>query len=348
MAKQLVKTMSQLVKNAPVNPIINNNTTNNTTNNNTTNNITNNITNTNNIIMIQHINPFGLENTDFLTFNEKLEILRSGYTSCIKILKIVYSRSENKNFYKVNKKSSSISYLNENLNMDVFQQREFRIELFKNSTTLLYGIMLDCKNKLCFEEQLELMDNITSIKNDVYSEIFNNGLSNLKREIGETILDNETKHEIDWGINNIIGQEIENNNDNNRKLLVEYIKKVKTEPDAKVLFNKNILCSKKQKEIINNQLNDTSLGMEEVDEKYGQIKYGQLANQLQLSHYSETLFAKTLNAREKMEINIVKANNTLGKLKEYSTLHRNRKKNIENILIFEKDINKLRELSDDN
>ena len=76
-----------------------NNTTNiNTTNNNTTNNnsgtINNQITNiTNNNIIIQHINPFGHENTDFLTTKEKLEILRSGHKACIKILKIVYNRN---------------------------------------------------------------------------------------------------------------------------------------------------------------------------------------------------------------------------------------------------------------
>jgi len=88
---------------------VTNNTTNNTTNSNVNNGTINNqITNITNNIIIQHINPFGHENTDFLSNHEKLEILRSGHTACIKILKIVYNRNENKNFYKVNKKSSTI------------------------------------------------------------------------------------------------------------------------------------------------------------------------------------------------------------------------------------------------
>ena len=208
------------------NTIINNGDINTNTNNNTNNGTIDNrqINITNNII-IQHINPFGQENTDFLSNKEKLEILRSGHKACIKILKIVYNRNENKNFYKVNKKHSTISYLKDNdtknkdkdennsknnesmPSIDVFQLREFRKEIFNNSTTLLYSIMIDCKNDLCFEEQLALMDNITTIKNDVYNEIFNNSLSNLRKELGECILDTETKNEINWGIENVISYE---------------------------------------------------------------------------------------------------------------------------------------------
>ena len=80
--------------------------------------------------------------------------------------------------------SNSSASSNSNSLIDVFQHKEFRKEIFNNSTTLLYSIMLDCKNELCFEEQLSLMDNITSIKNDVYNEIFTNSLSNLRKELG--------------------------------------------------------------------------------------------------------------------------------------------------------------------
>jgi hypothetical protein len=356
----------------------------NTTNNNTTNNnsgtINDNrqITNiTNNNIIIQHINPFGHENTDFLTTKEKLEILRSGHKACIKILKIVYNRNENKNFYKVNKKSSTISYLKDNTStesssstsasasssassassstpstnnddtslIDVFQLKEFRKEIFNNSTTLLYGIMLDCKNDFCFEEQLALMDNITTIKNDVYNEIFNNSLSNLRREIGECILDTETKDEINWGIENVISYETDNNNDNNRKKINSYVKQIKAEPIVKEIFKTNISKEKKKRTKIQKELNDNVLNTDEVNRKYGKIEYGELANQLQLAHYPDTRFAKRLTEREKTEDILVRNNNTLGKLNAYNNMKRDREHNINNILKFENNIERLKELS---
>ena len=343
----------------------------NTTNNNTTNNnsgtINDNrqITNiTNNNIIIQHINPFGHENTDFLTTKEKLEILRSGHKACIKILKIVYNRNENKNFYKVNKKSSTISYLKDNTSgsassassstpstnddtslIDVFQLKEFRKEIFNNSTTLLYGIMLDCKNDFCFEEQLSLMDNITTIKNDVYNEIFNNSLSNLRREIGECILDTETKDEINWGIENVISYETDNNNDNNRKKINSYVKQIKAEPIVKEIFKSNISKEKKKRTKIQKELNDNVLNTDDINRKYGKIEYGELANQLQLAHYPDTRFAKRLTEREKTEDTLVRNNNTLGKLNAYNNMKRDREHNINNILKFENNIERLKELS---
>ena len=361
-----------------------NNTTNNTTNgdvNNGTINDNRQITNiTNNNIIIQHINPFGHENTDFLSNQEKLNILRSGHTACIKILKIVYNRNENKNFYKVNKKSSTITYLKDTVNnrtntttsntsptittsnntniidisditetdsnslIDVFQHREFRKEIFNNSTTLLYSIMLDCKNDLCFEEQLSLMDNINSIKNDVYNEIFTNSLSNLRREIGDTVLDIETKEEINWGIENVISNEIENHNDNNRKKILNYVKHINTEPIVKDLFITKIAKEKRKRNKIKKELNDKSL-QNDINSQCGRIEYSELANQLQLTHYPNTNFAKKLSDREKIEDTLVKNNVTLGKLNSYNSIKKERKHNINNIMKYENDREKLREIS---
>lgn len=368
-----------------INCISSSNIINNTTNNGDVNNGTINdnrqITNiTNNNIIIQHINPFGHENTDFLTNQEKLNILRSGHTACIKILKIVYNRNENKNFYKVNKKSSTITYLKDTVNsrpntsntsptittssntntniidisdttdsdsnslIDVFQHREFRKEIFNNSTTLLYSIMLDCKNDLCFEEQLSLMDNINSIKNDVYNEIFTNSLSNLRREIGDTVLDIETKEEINWGIENVISNEIENYNDNNRKKILNYVKHINTEPIVKDLFITKITKEKRKRNKIRKELNDKTL-QNEVNNRCGRIEYSELANQLQITHYPDTNFAKKLSDREKIEDTIVKNNVTLGKLNAYNSIKKERKHNINNIMRYENDREKLRELS---
>jgi len=340
--------------------IITNNTINNNdnTNNGTIDNRQINITNN---IIIQHINPFGQENTDFLSNKEKLEILRSGHKACIKILKIVYNRNENKNFYKVNKKHSTISYLKDNTNdnkenkddnnnntmssIDVFQLREFRKEIFNNSTTLLYSIMIDCKNDLCFEEQLALMDNITTIKNDVYNEIFNNSLSNLRKELGECILDTETKNEINWGIENVISYETDNNNDKNRKQISNYVKQINNEPIVKDIFKSKISKQKEKINIINKELNDNSIESNDINSKYGKVEYGELANQLQLSHYPNTKFVKKLNEREKIEETIVKKDNTLGKLNTYNNIKKDRERNINHILKYENNIEKLKKLS---
>ena len=340
--------------------IITNNTINNNdnTNNGTIDNRQINITNN---IIIQHINPFGQENTDFLSNKEKLEILRSGHKACIKILKIVYNRNENKNFYKVNKKHSTISYLKDNTNdnkenkddnnnntmssIDVFQLREFRKEIFNNSTTLLYSIMIDCKNDLCFEEQLALMDNITTIKNDVYNEIFNNSLSNLRKELGECILDTETKNEINWGIENVISYETDNNNDKNRKQISNYVKQINDKPIVKDIFTTQVSKQKEKRHIINKELNDNSIENCEINQKYGKVEYGELANQLQLSHYPNTKFVKKLNEREKLEETLVKNENTLGKLNAYNNMKKDRGRNIKHILKHENNIKKLKELS---
>ena len=340
--------------------IITNNTINNNdnTNNGTIDNRQINITNN---IIIQHINPFGQENTDFLSNKEKLEILRSGHKACIKILKIVYNRNENKNFYKVNKKHSTISYLKDNTNdnkenkddnnnntmssIDVFQLREFRKEIFNNSTTLLYSIMIDCKNDLCFDEQLALMDNITTIKNDVYNEIFNNSLSNLRKELGECILDIETKNEINWGIENVISYETDNNNDKNRKQISNYVKQINDEPIVKDIFKSKISKQKEKINIINKELNDNSIESNDINSKYGKVEYGELANQLQLSHYPNTKFVKKLNEREKIEETIVKKDNTLGKLNTYNNIKKDRERNINHILKYENNIEKLKKLS---
>jgi len=340
--------------------IITNNTINNNdnTNNGTIDNRQINITNN---IIIQHINPFGQENTDFLSNKEKLEILRSGHKACIKILKIVYNRNENKNFYKVNKKHSTISYLKDNTNdnkenkddnnnnnmssIDVFQLREFRKEIFNNSTTLLYSIMIDCKNDLCFEEQLALMDNITTIKNDVYNEIFNNSLSNLRKELGECILDTETKNEINWGIENVISYETDNNNDKNRKQISNYVKQINDEPIVKDIFKSKISKQKEKRNIINKELNDNSIDSNDINTKYGKVEYGELANQLQLSHYHNTKFVKKLNEREKIEETIVIKDNTLGKLNTYNNIKKDRERNINHILKYENNIEKLKKLS---
>jgi hypothetical protein len=189
------------------------------------------------------------------------------------------------------------------------------------------------------------MDNITTIKNDVYNEIFNNSLSNLRKELGECILDTETKNEINWGIENVISYETDNNNDKNRKQISNYVKQINDEPIVKDIFKSKISKQKEKINIINKELNDNSIESNDINSKYGKVEYGELANQLQLSHYPNTKFVKKLNEREKIEETIVKKDNTLGKLNTYNNIKKDRERNINHILKYENNIEKLKKLS---
>lgn len=76
------------------------------------NTITNshNTNNTNNITI--KINPFGQENTDFLTKKEKLKIINKCYMSVPALIKTIHNRPENRNLYIRNINSRIMACLN--------------------------------------------------------------------------------------------------------------------------------------------------------------------------------------------------------------------------------------------
>jgi hypothetical protein len=76
------------------------------------NTITNshNTNNTNNITI--KINPFGQENTDFLTKKEKLKIINKCYMSVPALIKTIHNRPENRNLYIRNINSKIMACLN--------------------------------------------------------------------------------------------------------------------------------------------------------------------------------------------------------------------------------------------
>jgi hypothetical protein len=100
------KTVSNKNNKKAIKKIINN--INNSTNNNTTNN-TNNIQINNHI----HINPLGKEDLSFITTKDKRRILKCKYDGFIELTKLIYSKPENMNFYKPNKKEDVMAYINE-------------------------------------------------------------------------------------------------------------------------------------------------------------------------------------------------------------------------------------------
>ena len=144
--------------------------------------------------------------------------------------------------------------------------------------------------------------------------------SNLRKELGESVLDIDTKNEINWGIENVISYETDNNNDKNRKQITNYVKQINDEPIVKDIFTKQVSKQKEKRQTIKKELNDTSLYSDDINGKYGKVEYGELANQLQLSHFPNTKFVKKLNEREKLEAILVKNDNTLGKLNAYNNM----------------------------
>jgi len=148
-----------------------NNTNNNITNNNDNRIINNNIT-INNIIIPQIIYPFGCENINFLNDSEMLEILKSPNGAIIAMEK-VYSKIENRNFYKQNIGKDNISYLDNNLDIQIYKEKDFHDKLLYQSVEFMYRICFRCRNKLSLEDQIVIMKNINIIektlemKNDV-------------------------------------------------------------------------------------------------------------------------------------------------------------------------------------
>ena len=88
---------------------INHTNSHNTTNNNNTNNT---IINNNNNINIQYINPFGFEDVRTIPITEMKKILNSGTEAGLHIIKAIYDKIENKNFYKPNLSRPEIACLN--------------------------------------------------------------------------------------------------------------------------------------------------------------------------------------------------------------------------------------------
>ena len=124
-----------------------------------------------------------------------------------------------------------------------------------------------------------------------------------------------------------------------------YVKQINDEPIVKDIFTTQVSKQKEKRHIINKELNDNSIENSEINQKYGKVEYGELANQLQLSHYPNTKFVKKLNEREKIEETIVKKDNTLGKLNTYNNIKKDRERNINHILKYENNIEKLKKLS---
>ena len=150
--------------NNTLNNILNKNTTqhqtqNNVLTNNSNNNNNNNITTNNNISLPNIINPFGCEDISFITDDEKLEILKS-YNGVELALEKVYSKPENRNFYKPNANKDNVSILNKDMKIQVKKQKQFNEQMLNHGILVMERMFYSCKNRLSFEHQLLIWNNI--------------------------------------------------------------------------------------------------------------------------------------------------------------------------------------------
>ena len=171
-------TVSQLANtlNNILNPTINNitNNTSNTSNtsntniqtqNNTINNVQNiqNIQNTQNNIVNNNlpniIYPFDYEDISFITDDEKLNILTSSNGVELALEKI-YSKPENRNFYRQNANKDNVSILGKDMKIQIKNLKQFNEQILNKGILLMERMFYTCKHKLSFNDQLLIWNNI--------------------------------------------------------------------------------------------------------------------------------------------------------------------------------------------
>ena len=249
---------------------INNNNTNTNSHNTTNNTIINNTDNSNNTI-IQHINPFGFEDVRTIPISEMKAILNSGTEAGLHIIKAIYNKIENKNFYKPNISRSEIACLNEDLKLTIYKSREFADAFFDRCIALLHHILYLCKHEFTAMSIKYIYDNIEYIETTMRTEIY------------------------DKKLQSIIESEFRNNNLDTKDRIKNFIKKVKEETETKdnsLLQIKNSVSLKEDK---NNEYK-TSISNLELNNLFGDpkvilgLKKDEIVLNLRISRFEESKF----------------------------------------------------------
>ena len=243
-----------------------------TNNNNTINNtimITNNTINNNTII--QHINPFGFEDIRTIPIDEMKKILNSGTDAGFQIIKAIYNKIENKNFYKPNISRSEVACLNNEFNLTIYKSREFCDALFDRCISLLHHMLYLCKDEFTKNNIKCIYSNIEHIENTMRIEIYEKKLQN------------------------VVETEFRNNNMDTKDRIKNFIKKIKEEADVKdnsLLMIKNSIDLKDEK----NEEYKTSIKNEELNKLFGDpkvilgLKKQEIILNLRISRFEESYF----------------------------------------------------------
>jgi hypothetical protein len=263
---------------------------NNTTNIETQNNINNIINQTNNTITIQHINPFGLEDVRTISISEMINILNSGENAGLHIIKTIYNKLENKNFYKPNISRSEIACLNEDFNLTIYKTREFADALFDRCIAFLHHMLFICKKEITLNNIKKIYENIENIENTMRTEIY------------------------DKKLQNIIEAEVRNNNLETKNKISKYIKDIKEIP---TIYNdaKNKLKDVKELSLNSNNEYKITLSDKEFNEKLCNptIALGLSEEDIKLdmilNRFENTLIYKFWKNRILLEQNFINDNN---------------------------------------
>ena len=239
---------------------INTNNINHTNSHNTTNNTNNTIINNNNNINIQYINPFGFEDVRTIPITEMKKILKSGTEAGLHIIKAIYDKIENKNFYKPNLSRPEIACLNEDLKLTIYKSKEFADALFDRCIALLHHMLYLCKNEFTNVNIKYIYENIEHIELTMRTEIYDKKLKNIiESEFRNNNLDTKDR------IKNFIKQikedtlvkdnsllQIKNNLDLQSKKNEEYTKILTINELNKLFGDPRIILGLKKEEIILN------------------------------------------------------------------------------------------------
>ena len=270
--KQIAKIINKKLTKSEISNISNISNTSNTDNTtNTTNNMINSNNTINNNTIIQHINPFGFEDVRTIPISEMKMILNSGTEAGIHIIKTIYNKIENKNFYKPNISRSEIACLNNEFKLTIYKGKEFCDALFDRCIAFLHHMLFLCKQEFTKNSIKYIYDNIEYIETTMRTEIY------------------------DKKLQNIIETEFRNNNIDTKDRIKNFIKQTKIETDIKdnsILQIKNTL---ELKEETNNELKK-SIKNEEINKLFGDpkvilgLKKEEIILNLRISRFEESMF----------------------------------------------------------
>ena len=250
----------------PTNAVTNNHT-------NSHNTTTNNTIINNNNINIQYINPFGFEDVRTIPITEMKKILKSGTEAGIHIIKAIYDKIENKNFYKPNLSRPEIACLNEDLKLTIYKSKEFADALFDRCIALLHHMLYLCKNEFTNINIKYIYENIEHIETTMRTEIY------------------------DKKLNTIIESEFRNNNLDTKDRIKNFIKQIKEDisvKDNSLLQIKNNLDLQNKK----NEEYTKLLTMNELNKLFGDprlilgLRKEEIILNLRTSRFEESIFYK--------------------------------------------------------
>ena len=283
----------------------------NITNNNITNNnniINNNIT-INNITLPQIIYPFGSEDISFLNDSEMLEILKSPNGAIIAMEK-VYSKLENRNFYKQNIGKDNISYLDNNLEIQIYKQKDFQDKLLYQSVEFMYRICFKCRDRLTLEDQIIIMKNINIIEKTLEMK---NDVANLVTAMLERDFMNVSRRDFIQKFNTRL------QNDNTFKDdKVKFLKEIRKELN-------NYYINKTHTNINDNLLKNEAWSKSEDEEP--NVKKNDVYNNLNMYYINDTPRYKFFKEMKEDELEYLKGHGfTIGDIRELIKIHSERSK----------------------